>query len=186
MTSENPSPFTSPAVPTEKPNCALADVALGGPRGCGREASGRAQVEEGPPFIRLPVVIQPSADDDIREAVPIHVPRRPHRPAELRIVPDCFPQSRWARSKGLRPTLDRRMPTLQSPGRCRGRHRRSRRNIHRRSRHRPSPPRSQTEHDADPTPRSRRRSLTIPPPSRGRRTPGPRPLRRCRTDRRRQ
>ena len=57
MTSAKPSPFTSPAVATEKPKLATAWSLSAVQAAVGGEARRRAVVDEGPPLVGLAVVV---------------------------------------------------------------------------------------------------------------------------------
>ena len=57
MTSEKPSPFTSPAVATEMPNRALSWFASAVQASVVREPRRRAVVDEGSPLVGLAVVV---------------------------------------------------------------------------------------------------------------------------------
>ena len=83
MTSEKPSPFTSPAVATELPNWASAWLPSAVQAAVRREPRRRAQVDERPALVRLAVVVKEGADDDVRETIAVHVSRRCNRGAEL-------------------------------------------------------------------------------------------------------
>ena len=75
MTSENPSPFTSPAVAAREAKDRAGLVGLRDPARRGREATRRAQVGERTAHSGA-VVIGRRADQDIREAVAVHVTGR--------------------------------------------------------------------------------------------------------------
>ncbi len=66
--------FTSPAVPTRRPksDSELFDSAVH--EGDRLQSGRRTLVGEGPTLVRFPVVIRQGANDDVGEAVPIHVP----------------------------------------------------------------------------------------------------------------
>ena len=118
MTSEKPSPFTSPAVATDTAEVGMTSWLPSAVQAAVVEARRRAVVDEGPPLVAWPFRSR-GADDDIGEAVAVHIPRRCHRRTEpgVRLVALRGPGGGDAESPP--PSRGRRRPGPRRSGRCR-------------------------------------------------------------------
>src|SRR6188474_615850 len=82
-------------------------IAFGGPGRLGVEPGGRSEIDEDDPLLEGRIVEGRTADDHIRIAVAVHIPRGPQRAPEVALVLIALGgPGRIRQESGRRPVID--------------------------------------------------------------------------------